>query len=77
MSVTSDLVKRVFEHKNDLAEGFTKNFKVHGLVWFEMHATMEAAISREKAIKAWKREWKIELIEAENPKWRDLYSEIL
>ena len=75
--VTSDLVKRVWEHKNDLAEGFTKRYSVHTLVWFEAHAEMEPAIAREKIIKGWKRRWKLELIESTNPVWRDLYPELL
>jgi putative endonuclease len=60
-----------------MIEGFTKTYRVHNLVWFEQHETMESAILREKAIKEWKRAWKIELIEESNPKWRDLYSELL
>ena len=76
IGVTSDLVGRIWQHKNDVVEGFTKRYRVHTLVWFEQHATMESAISREKAIKAWKRSWKVELIEAVNPDWRDLYAEI-
>ncbi len=77
VGVTSDLIKRVWEHKNDMIEGFTKTYRVHNLVWFEQHETMESAILREKAIKEWKRAWKIELIGESNPKWRDLYSELL
>ena len=75
--VTSDLVKRVWEHKNDTVEGFAQKYGVHTLVWFEMHETMESAISREKAIKEWKRAWKLRLIEESNPEWRDLYPEII
>ena len=75
--VTSDLVKRVWEHKNDLVKGFTKRYGVHTLVWFEMHEDMLAAIAREKEIKGWKRHWKLELIEARNPNWRDLYPDLL
>ncbi len=75
--VTSDLIKRVWQHKNDLAEGFTKRYGVHMLVWFESYATMESAIVREKAIKEWKRQWKLKLIEDSNPEWRDLYEELL
>jgi putative endonuclease len=74
--VTSDLVQRIWQHKNHVADGFTKN-GVHLLVWFEVHATMESAIAREKAIKAWKRCWKLELIESHNPQWADLYEEII
>ena len=75
--VTSDLVQRVWQHKNDLVDGFTKQHGVHILVWHELHETMESAIIREKAIKAWKRAWKIALIESANPDWRDLYPDIL
>ena len=75
--VTSDLVQRVWQHKNDLVDGFTKQHGVHILVWYELHETMESAIIREKAIKAWKRAWKIELIESLNPQWRDLYPDII
>ena len=74
--VTSDLRKRVFEHRNDMAEGFTKKYGVHNLVYFELHENMFAAITREKQIKKWNRAWKIELIEKENPDWRDLWFEI-
>jgi len=75
--VTSNLAKRVWEHKNGVVEGFTKKYKVHNLVWFEVHETMEFAIKREKAIKEWKRSWKIKVIEEMNPQWRDLYGELL
>ena len=75
--VTSDLVQRVWQHNNGVVEGFTKRYRVHLLVWFEIHATMASAIAPEKAIKEWKRDWKIELIETGNPNWRDLYGEIL
>ena len=77
VGVTSGLIKRVWEHKNDVVEGFTMRHRVHDLVWFEQHQTIETAISREKALKAWKREWKIALIEKFNPDWRDLYSELI
>ena len=76
IGVTSDLVKRVWEHKNDVTGGFTKRYLVHRLVWYELHETMEGAIGREKALKKWKRDWKIELIEKENSAWSDLYSRI-
>ena len=75
--VTSDLIQRVWQHKNDLAAGFTKKYRVHTLVWFELHETMESAIVREKAIKEWHRAWKLALIEAMNPQWRDLYDDIV
>jgi len=77
IGVTSNLIKRVWEHKNDLAEGFTKLYGVHTLVWYEVHEDMVSAIDREKALKEWKREWKLELIEAMNPEWRDLYEDLL
>ncbi|HEV2111213.1 MAG TPA: GIY-YIG nuclease family protein [Gammaproteobacteria bacterium] len=75
--VTSDLVKRIWEHKNGSTEGFTKKYDIHTLVWYEQHETMESAISREKTIKKWRRAWKLELIEESNPEWRDLYPEII
>ncbi len=73
VGVTSDLIKRVWRHKNDIIEGFTRQHGVHVLVWYEIHETMESAIVREKAIKEWKRRWKLNLIEGSNPEWRDLY----
>lgn len=74
--VTSDLVARTWQHKEKVADGFTKQYGIKYLVWYEVHATAEAAITREKQIKAWKREWKINLIEKTNPAWNDLYAEI-
>jgi len=74
--VTSNIVKRVWEHKNDAVEAFTKRYGVHTLVWYELHETIESAITREKAIKGWKRKWKLELIEKENPQWNDLYDSL-
>ena len=74
--VTSNLVQRVWQHKNDEADSFTKKHQVHTLVWFEQHENAESAIRREKQIKEWKRKWKLELIEKDNPTWRDLYDEI-
>ncbi|WP_421881022.1 GIY-YIG nuclease family protein [Pacificispira sp.] len=76
VGVTSDLPKRIWEHRNGVAEGFTKKFGVHRLVYAESHDTMEAAILREKRVKEWKRAWKIELIEKTNPQWRDLYDSL-
>lgn len=70
--VTSDLIKRIWQHKNDQVKGFTKTYQVHMLVWYEVHADMDSAIKREKAIKEWKRLWKLDLIEAMNPEWNDL-----
>ncbi len=75
--VTSSLAVRVWQHKNDVTEGFTKRYGVHLLVWYELYDTMESAIRREKAIKEWKREWKLELIEKTNPTWQDLYVSIV
>ena len=77
VGVTSALVKRVWEHKSDFVDGFSKQYGVHRLVWYELHATMESAITREKRIKGWKRDWKLEMIEKANPQWRDLYPEII
>jgi putative endonuclease len=76
VGVTSDLVKRVYQHRNDVTEGFTHAHGVHALVWFEQHGTMESAILREKAVKEWKRAWKLEMIEKTNPYWRDLYADL-
>ena len=77
IGVTSDLVKRVRQHKNDVVEGFTHRYGVHLLVWYELHPTMESAILREKMLKAWKRDWKMRLINEGNAEWRDLYPTIL
>jgi len=73
IGVTSDLIKRVYEHKQGLVEGFTKKYNVHQLVFFEETNDVESAITREKQMKKWNRQWKIELIEKENPEWKDLY----
>lgn len=75
--VTSDLPKRMWEHKNDLVAGFTNKYGVHHLVYFEMHEDMASAIAREKQIKKWERAWKLELIEKVNPEWKDLWETIL
>ena len=75
--VTSSLRKRVWEHKNNLVESFTSKYGAHTLVWYEVHDTMETAIQREKAIKNWKRAWKMKVIEEMNPEWRDLYPDLL
>ncbi|MFX4087843.1 GIY-YIG nuclease family protein [Sphingobium yanoikuyae] len=72
IGVTSDLIKRLYEHRNGLIEGFTKDYGVRRLVCFEPHESMDSAILREKRIKKWNRQWKIELIEAGNPDWDDL-----
>ena len=77
VGVTSNLIKRGWEHKTKAVDGFTKRYSVHTLVWYEVHETMESAIAREKAIKEWKRAWKIEMIEHINPSWRDLYGDLV
>ena len=71
--VTGDLIKRVYEHKESLVDGFTKKYKVHQLVYYEVHGDVHEAILREKQIKKWNRDWKINLIEKDNPHWLDLY----
>jgi putative endonuclease len=76
VGVTSDLGRRIWEHKSDIIEGFTKRYGLHTLVYAEFHTTMAEAILREKRIKNWRRAWKITLIEQSNPAWRDLYDEI-
>jgi putative endonuclease len=77
VGVTSDLVKRVWEHRNDIVAGFTRKYGVHRLVHFEFHQRMYDAIQREKQLKKWERMWKIELVEKCNPEWRDLWDEIV
>ena len=74
--VTSDLIKRVYEHKNNLVKGFTNKYKVHKLVYYEATKNIESAITREKQLKKWSRAWKLELIESVNPEWQDLYDEL-
>ena len=75
--VTSNLLRRVWEHKNDMVEGFTRKYCIHQLVYYELHATMVDAISREKQIKAGSRQKKLNLIESINPGWQDLYKSLL
>ena len=77
VGVTSDLVKRVWEHKNGFVEGFTKKYGVKQLVWYEEHGNIISAIEREKRIKRWHRDWKVNLIQAMNPQWDDLYEKII
>ena len=77
IGVTSNLIKRVWEHKNNQVEGFTKRYSVHDLVWYELHSTMESAVIKEKQLKEWQRKWKLKLIERVNPEWRDLYNRII
>ena len=76
IGVTSDLIARVWQHKNNVADRFTKKYAVHTLVWYEPHATMESAITREKALKYWQRIWKIRIIEQMNPDWLDFYDQL-
>jgi putative endonuclease len=76
LGVTSDLLRRVWEHKNKVVQGFTATYCVSRLVWYEAHSDIAAAITREKQIKKWRRDWKIALIEADNPEWRDLYESV-
>ena len=76
IGVTSDLVKRVWEHREGYVEGHTKKYDINKLVYFESTDDISAAILREKQMKKWERKWKIELIEKTNPEWRDLYEEI-
>jgi putative endonuclease len=76
VGVTSQLVQRVWQHKEGLADGFTKQYGLKTLVWYEQHDTAESAITREKQIKKWERRWKVGLIEAENPYWNDLYDDV-
>jgi len=77
VGVTSDLIKRIWEHKNNVVKGFTERYSVHQLIWYELHETMESAIRKEKMLKNWKRVWKLELIERNNPNWQDLYGTII
>jgi putative endonuclease len=75
--VTNNLILRIYEHKKGLADGFTKKYRLHQLVYFEKHIDIKEAILREKIIKKWRREWKVNLIERDNPYWIDLYAEIV
>lgn len=77
IGVTSNLVQRIWQHKNDLVEGFTEKYGVHGLVYFELLDDMLSAITREKQLKKWNRAWKLALIEKQNPTWQDLWPTIL
>jgi putative endonuclease len=77
VGVTSDLIRRVYEHRNDLVPGFTSRYAVHQLMWFESTPSVDAAIHKEKQIKNWKRAWKVALIEKFNPTWMDLYDTLL
>ena len=77
IGITSNLIKRVYEHKEKLADGFTKKYGLNKLIYFELFDSIEEAIKREKQLKKWKRAWKIELIEKTNPDWEDLYEDIV
>jgi len=77
IGITSDLIKRIWQHKQKRAEGFTKKYNVSTLVYFEEYSDPKEAIKREKNIKAWQRKWKLGLIEENNPNWEDLYNKII
>ena len=77
IGVTNDLIRRVHEHKNNMIKGFTTKYQVHRLVYYEQTSDIHSAISREKRMKKWKRRWKIELIEKNNPEWKDLYEDLV
>ena len=77
IGVTNDLIRRVYEHREGLVESFTKRYGVDRLVYFETHDSIEAAIVREKKLKHWKRDWKMDLIGRDNPDWRDLYPDLV
>ena len=77
VGVTSALLHRVHQHREGLVPGFSKEYRVHRLVWFEHHADMPSAIRREKQLKEWRRRWKLDLIEGSNPEWRDLWFDLI
>ena len=77
IGVTSNLIKRVYEHQNNLVDGFTQNYNVHNLVYYEITEDIHSAIKREKQLKKWKRNWEISLIEKRNTEWNDLYYELM
>ena len=77
IGVTSNLIQRIWQHKNDLVEGFTEKYDVHSLVHYELCDQMLTAIEREKQLKKWNRQWKIDLIEKRNPTWKDLWEELV
>jgi len=77
IGITSDLIKRVYEHKASFVDGFTKTYNLKNLVYYEIHEDINAALLREKQLKKWNRDWKIEIIEKENPNWVDLYSKLI
>lgn len=71
--VTTDLLKRIYEHKNEIIKGHTSKYEIKSLVYYEIHENMESAITKEKLVKRWKRDWKYNIIEKDNPDWNDLY----
>ena len=77
VGVTNDLIKRAWQHKNNIADGFTKKYQCHNLVYFEDTSDIESAIKKEKQLKKWHRKWKLELIETKNPDWKDLYNNLI
>ena len=77
IGVTSDLVERIWEHKEKLVEGFSKRYNIDKLVYYEQHTDVKEAIIREKRLKKWNRQWKLELIEKDNPNWVDLYNQLI
>jgi len=77
IGVTNDLARRVWEHKNNIIEGFTQKYNVHKLIYYEIAADVDIAITREKQMKKWRWQWKIELIEKSNPEWKDLYYSLI
>ena len=77
IGVTSNLIKRIYEHKNGLVQGFTKAYGVHSLVFYEVVDDIGSAINREKQLKKWNRQWKMRLIEEKNPQWKDLYNKLI
>ena len=77
LGVTSDLIQRIWQHKSGLAQGHASRYNITNLVWYEVHDTMYDAIAREKALKRWKRAWKLHLISQTNPTWRDLYKDLI
>ena len=77
VGMTNDLIRRIWEHRNDCVDGFTREYRVHRLVWYEVHGSAYEAITREKQIKKWNRDWKVNLIQGMNPGWNDLYQTII
>ncbi len=77
VGVTNDLVRRTYEHRENIIEGFTKKYGVHMLVYYEVHRDVSEALLREKRIKKWERKWKLQLINEVNPKWKDLYDDLI